>query len=227
MAAFFAIAGGAALAMCQWLVLFRAPVEESMGIVQKIFYLHLPLAWWALASFFVVFLASAVYLARRTPRWDHLARAAAELGLLLAVLALCTGVLWGRRAWGVWWTWDPRLSTTLVMCLAYAGYMAIRGLGMPRRRQALACAVLGIVAFLDVPLVFVSARIWRSIHPAVFAGGGLDADMAAVAGACVLSMGVFWAGLLAVRAAQLGQTCRLETIQRRKMARNMEESWTT
>ena len=171
--------GGAALAVCQWLIFFYAPVEAQLGLMQKVFYTHLPLAWWALISFLVVFVASIVYLIRRSPAADRVCAAAAEVGVLLAGLALVTGMIWARRSWGVWWTWDPRLTTTLVMWFIYAGYLVLRGLDLPPQRKRMICAVVGVVAFLDVPLVFLSARLWRSIHPAVFAskGGGLEPEM--------------------------------------------------
>jgi len=201
-----------ALASCQWLVYIYAPVERSMGLAQKIFYLHLPLAWWGLASFFVVFVASIAYLRSRRPWWDQLARAGAEAGLILAILALISGSVWARHSWGVWWTWDPRLTTTLVMCFVYAGYLALRGLELPEQRKSTICAVVGIVAFLDVPLVFVSARLWRSIHPAVFASkdGGLEPEMRLTVWACVASFGLLWLALTALRARQLALTARIE-----------------
>ena len=97
--------GGAALAVCQWLIFFYAPVEAQLGLMQKVFYTHLPLAWWALISFLVVFVASIVYLIRRSPAADRVCAAAAEVGVLLAGLALVTGMIWARRSWGVWWMW--------------------------------------------------------------------------------------------------------------------------
>ena len=157
-----ALLGGLAFACCQWLIYVYAPEEATLGLIQKIFYIHLPLAWWALISFFTVFLASIAYLLRRAPGADRLCAAAAEVGVLLSGLALVTGMLWARKSWGVWWTWDPRLTTTLIMWFVYAGYLVLRGLDLPPQRKSLVCAVVGVVAFLDVPLVFISARIWRS-----------------------------------------------------------------
>jgi heme exporter protein C len=146
--------------------------------------------------------------------WDHLARAGAEVGLLLATLALVSGSIWARHSWGVWWTWDPRLTTTLVMCFVYAGYLALRGLDLPQQRTSVICAVVGIVAFLDVPLVFVSARLWRSIHPAVFASkdGGLEPEMRLTILACVASFGLLWSVLTFLRARQLDAAARLDHV---------------
>ena len=132
----------------------------------------------------------------------------------LSGLALVTGMLWARKSWGVWWTWDPRLTTTLIMWFVYAGYLVLRGLDLPPQRKSLVCAVVGVVAFLDVPLVFISARIWRSIHPAVFAakGGGLEPEMKMTVIACVLSFGLLWAGLVWLRKRQLDLRARLDAL---------------
>lgn len=216
-----AFLGGASLAFCQWLIYMYAPVEAQMGLVQKIFYLHLPLSIWALASFFIVFLSSIAYLLRRNITWDHLAAAAAEIGLLLCGLGLITGMIWARKSWGVWWTWDPRLATTLVMWFIYAAYLLLRHMDMNPDSRRRVCAVVGIVAFLDAPLVFLSARVFRSIHPAVFAseGGGLEPEMKLTVLACVVSLGLLWASLLWMRAIQLGQQARLARIARELMER--------
>ncbi len=207
------ILGALSMATSQWFIFYYAPIEEHMGLVQKIFYIHLPVAWWALISFFVLFIASIAYLRTRLAKWDALAKASAEIGVLLTTLTLITGSIWGKHSWGVWWTWDPRLSTALIMWFIYAAYLLIQGLPMPAMRNANVRAVIGIVAFIDVPLVFFSARLWRSIHPAVFAsqGGGLDVDMKITLIICLISFGLIWAGLLVFRKKQLEQTHRLKT----------------
>jgi len=190
-----------ALAVGQWFIWSYAPLEETMGVVQKIFYIHMPLAWWALVSFFVVFCASIRHLITRSSGSDILAGAAAELGVLLSGLALVSGSIWGRAAWNVWWTWDPRLTTTLIMWFVYAGYLVLRGSPMGGERRAMVSAVLGVVAFLDVPLVFYSARIWRSVHPAVLAsqGGGLEPEMWHTVLANLVAFGLLWLTLLLAR----------------------------
>lgn len=219
-----ALVGGVFMAACQWLVHVYAPLETTMGVVQKIFYIHLPLAWWAFVSFLVVFGASIAYLRTRAARWDSLAAAAAEAGVLCSGLALVTGSLWARHSWGVWWTWDPRLTTTLIMWFVYAGYLILRALDLPPARRGMICAVLGIVAFIDVPLVFVSARLWRSIHPAVFAskGGGLDEAMKITVFCCVGAFGVIWAALVSFRKAQLDMDARLDGLSARALNREGE-----
>lgn len=209
-----ALLAGLGLALCQALIFFYAPTEATMGLMQKIFYTHLPLAWWSFASFMVTCLASIAYIRTRKNSWDTLAGAAAEVGMVCCSLALLTGSIWSRHSWGVWWTWDPRLTTTLIMWFVYAGYLVLRTLDMPRQRRGMMCAVVGIVAFLDVPLVFLSARLWRSIHPAVFAskGGGLDPDMRLTALCCVAIFGLFWAALLVLRTRQARFADNMDTM---------------
>jgi len=145
---------------------------------------------------------------------DALAGAAAEIGVALCTLALVTGSIWARHSWNVWWTWDPRLTTALVLWFLYAGYLVLRRMDLPEPRRAALCAVVGIVAFADVPLVFLSARLWRSIHPAVFAskGGGLEPEMLTALLVSLLSFGVFWAALLCVRTSQIRAGQRLDAL---------------
>ena len=190
------IAGGLALAASQWLVFVYAPIESTMGITQKIFYLHLPMAWWGLFSFFVVFIASIAFLFTKKSQWDALAEATGSVGLVLSVLALVTGMFWARRAWGVWWTWDARLTTTLVMCFVYAGYLLLRRLEMAPAKRSTIASVVGIIAFLDVPLVYFSARQWSYIHPPSIA---LEPEMKLTLMACIAAFGLLWLPLVALR----------------------------
>lgn len=193
-----------AFVAAQYLIWFYAPIEASMGVVQKIFYMHMPMAVWSMVAFAVVFVASILYLVRRDPAWDRLAGACAEVGVLYSGLALLTGMLWARPIWNVWWTWDPRLTTTLVMWFIYAAYLVLRASDMGPQRKRLVCAVLGVAAFLDVPLVFVSARYWRSIHPAVLGaqGGGLEPEMLTTLAAGVAAFGLLAVILVRLRTVQ-------------------------
>lgn len=214
MTSLLAAAAAVALAVAQWFIWVHAPIEETMGVVQKIFYIHLPMAWWAMMSFLVVFGASVMVVWRGQSRWDRLAGAACEAGVLFSGLALITGSLWGKPIWNVWWTWDPRLTTTLIMWFVYAAYLILRQAEVGGEKGPVVRAVLGIVAFLDVPLVFYSARKWRSIHPTVFGsqGGGLDADMLLTLVVSIAAVGLFWAALLALRTRQLGQAASIRNI---------------
>lgn len=217
-----ALAFAAASILAQYLIWFHAPVEESMGVVQKIFYTHMPLAWWSTVSFFVNFVASILYLAKRRDAYSRLAGAAAELGVLFSGLALITGMCWARPIWNVWWTWDPRLTTTLVMWFVYAAYLLLRASDVGGQRQDTVLAVLGVVAFLDVPLVFISARYWRSIHPSVLGsqGGGMEPEMWLAVVANLVAMGLFWLALLAFRTRQLGAGAAVTALMRHGSIRN-------
>ena len=199
-----AAAGGPAMALGQKLA-SRAPVETVMGPPQKILYCHVPLAWWSLASFALAAVAGAFYLRTRRPFWDHLGLAAVESGMVLAGLALATGMIWARYAWGVWWTGDPRLATFLVLLFMYAGCMLLRGAshesGPERERRASLAACLSIVACLNVPLVFLSTRLLRSAHPVILGrqGGGLEPEMLLALLGCLAAMGLVWLGCLLLR----------------------------
>ena len=156
--------------------MFAAPTEATMGDVQRIFYYHLPHAWVAFLLFFTNFLASIWYLVRRTERSDALAMASAEVGVVFCTVVLVTGPLWARPVWGIWWTWDARLTTTLVLWLIYVSYLLLRRFAAGPQMQTLA-AVLGIFGALDVPIVYMSNRWWRTQHPAPVFGGGPDSGI--------------------------------------------------
>jgi heme exporter protein C len=142
------------------------PTEASMGPIQKIFYLHLPVAISTFLACMVCFIASIGYLTQRTSFWDDLAAAAARVAVQLCAVVLITGMIWGRSAWGQWWTWSPRLTFSLVLFLLYVVYLMVRMSVESSQRRATIAAVYSIIAFLDVPLVWLSARLMPDIHPA-------------------------------------------------------------
>jgi heme exporter protein C len=172
--------------------LFIAPDEKTMHLVQRIFYFHLPSWMTSFTAFFIVFISNIAYLLTRRPRWDWLAVAGAEVGVVCCTIGLITGPLWARPVWGIWWTWDARLTTTFILWLLYVAYLLLRGLLEDPGRKATLSAVFGIFAFLDVPLVYMSNRLWRTQHPQpVIAGGqgsGLDPLMGKVLLLCVIAM---------------------------------------
>jgi heme exporter protein C len=146
-----------------------APVESTMGPVQKIFYLHLPVAISTFLAAFTVFIASIGYLWQRKTMWDDLAVAAGKVTVLFCSVVLLTGMIWGKSAWGQWWTWSPRLTFSLILLLIYVVYLMIRPAIESPQRRATISAVYGLAAFLDVPLVYVSAKMMRDIHPSSIA----------------------------------------------------------
>ena len=155
----------AAFAGCVALLVWYTPTEQTMGSVQKIFYIHLPVAICTFAAAFVVFVAGIGYVMQRHAWWDDLGAAAGKVTALFCAIVLLTGMIWGKSAWGQWWTWSPRLTFSLVLFLLYAVYLMIRPSIESPQRRAVVCAVYGIAAFLDVPLVYLSVKLMPDIHP--------------------------------------------------------------
>jgi heme exporter protein C len=144
--------------------LFRAPREEFMGDVQRIMYVHVPTAWNALLALTFGFGCAIAYLLRGDAAWDARLEASLEVGVVLGALLCFQGAIWAKPTWGVWWDWDPRLTTTAVMVFAYAGILALRSFVDDPGRRAVWSAVATIVAYADVPIVYFSVRWWNSLH---------------------------------------------------------------
>jgi len=144
--------------------LVKAPPDAYQGDSQRIMYLHIPSILTAYLSFFLVFLGSCLYLWKREKRDDNLAHAAAEIGVLFTALTIIEGSIWGRPTWGVWWTWDARLTLTAILLLIFIGYLMLRALVEDESRAASSAAILGIIGFLDIPLIHMSVYWWRTLH---------------------------------------------------------------
>jgi heme exporter protein C len=153
-----------------WAALIYAPMDTLTGNVQRIVYFHVPVAWVSFLAFFIVFVASIAYLVdrRRAVRWDRLAWACAEVGVVFTTLTLISGSLWGRPIWGTWWQWDARLTTTLILWFIYVGYLVMRSYMGRSDSGARAAAVVGIIGFIDVPIVYESVNWWNTLHPSEF-----------------------------------------------------------
>lgn len=160
-----ALTGLALVVVLHWMVFFWVNTEVTMGIVQRIFYIHVPAFWVAFVAIAIAALCSAIYLWLRDERLDMLAVAAAEGGMLLTTVGLITGSLWGKIAWGTYWTWDMRLTLTLLLWFIYLGYFMVRGATQDPERRARLAAVVAIVGALDLPLIHVSVLWFRSLHP--------------------------------------------------------------
>ncbi len=156
----------AAMLIALYLAIVDSPTERIQGIHHKIFYIHVPSALVAYLSIGLVAVGSIMYIWKRTPNWDRLAHASAEIGVILTTLTLVTGSLWGRPVWGAWWSWsDARLVTTLVMWLVYVAYLMVRSLGERTSGTARAAAVIGILGFVNVPITYFSVYLWTFLHP--------------------------------------------------------------
>ena len=154
-----------------YLSILYAPREEIMGDVQRVFYFHVAAGWTGALSFLVAALSGVLFLIRRERRWDRVALASVEIGVVFTFINIVSGSIWARPTWNTWWTWDPRLVTATIMELIYLAYIMLReGVEDPDRRARFA-AVYSILGFLSVPLTFLSIRIFRSIHPVVFGSG--------------------------------------------------------
>jgi heme exporter protein C len=178
-------------------LILEAPIEQKMGFVQKIFYFHVPCAIMLFLSTFVCAGGSIAYLFKGSERGDRLALAAAELSVLFGVCVLTSGPLWGRKAWGVWWQWDARLTSSLLLFLMMIAYLLARRYGGPAGRKL--AAALGLFAAIDVPLVYKSVDIWRTVHPKTTVVMTLDSRMRLAFWSAFLLITLVWALLLTVR----------------------------
>jgi heme exporter protein C len=202
------ILGGAAILLViasAYAAFFIAPEERTMGLIQRIFYFHVSSAWAGFTAFFLCFIGNLLYVWKRDQKYDWLAVSGAEVGLAFTTVVLITGPIWAHPVWGIWWTWDARLTSTFVLWLLYVSYLLLRSLVDEPDRRALLSSLFGIFAFLDVPLVFGAIRWWRTQHPQpVIMGGqgsGLDPTMKSVFFFSALAMHVFMLFLVAERYA--------------------------
>lgn len=195
------------MAVAIYMVFVYVPTDSAQGIIQRIFYFHVPIAMMTYASVGAVALGSAAYLWKRSQTADRIARAGAELALLFCTLVLITGPIWAKPIWGTWWTWDARLTTTLILWLIFAAYLMLRSVsgGEEGARYA---AILGLVGAIDVPIINRSVFWWRTIHPAVIqnrgGGSGLtDPQMRLTFEVCTVAFILLFAWLLWVRQRHL------------------------
>lgn len=170
------------MALTLYLIFFWVPTELNLGVSQRIFYFHIPLAWLGMVSILVVAYASAMHLITRKEKWDSLAYAAAELGVLFITLLLVTGIVWNKPTWGRWWTWDARLTTTLILWFIYVGYLMLRAYGPKGSQGARYGAVVALIGAIDTPIIYMATVWWRTQHPDMNIGpladeGSLDPRM--------------------------------------------------
>jgi heme exporter protein C len=195
------IATALSILLALYMVFVYVQTERVMGIVQRIFYFHLSSAWVGFLAFFVAFATGLGYLLRRGLQWDRLGVSSIEIGLLFATIALVTGSIWARPTWNTWWTWDPRLTTTLVMWLYYVAVLLLRSMVESEELRARFGAILSIVGFVNVPVVFAAIRLWRTIHPVLFSSEGfsLEPDMLLTLLLSLFSFTLLYVSLLATR----------------------------
>ena len=204
----FAILTAILLSFALYEALIGAPTEQTMGNVQRIFYYHVSSAWTAFLLFLMNFVASIVYLIRRSAKADIVALVTAEVGVVFCSVVLVTGPIWARPVWGIWWTWDLRLTLTLVLWLIYVSYLMLRRFSSSGQTPLLA-AVLSVFGALDVPLVYFSIWYFRTQHPQPVIGGGgsIDPRMLHV-------LLINWAAFLCFAAMVCWSRYRVERLQR-------------
>lgn len=200
-----------------YLVFLYAPVEQMQGLVQKIFYFHVSAAFTMFVAFGIVCIASILYLWKHAAWWDAVALSAAEIGVLFCTLVLITGPIWARPIWGTWWSWDPTLTLTLVLWLIYVAYLMLRMETMDPARARFA-AILGIVGFVDVPLIRWSVEKWRTLHPkpvVIQTGGstGLPPEMLLTFVVCLLAFLYLFFFLLRERVSVVHSRYTLEVLR--------------
>jgi heme exporter protein C len=199
------------------LAFWYAPTDTStMGFSQKIFYFHTPIAESALVAYAVAFVAGVLYLRRQDAKYDRLGEAAVRLGLLFSVMVMGTGMIWGKAAWGVWWAWEPRLTTFLIACVLYAAYFVLRWSTDEESRRATYSAVFAIIAFVDVPITFFATRyLPAGLHPAVItsSGSGMDARMLFTFLICMAGMTLLLVAMLRLELAHAALRAEVQDLK--------------
>ncbi|GBD26088.1 Heme exporter protein C [bacterium HR30] len=214
-----AAAAGAAMVLALGAIFLFVPTDRVQGVVQRIFYFHVPLAIVTFVAFGFTAVASALYLWRNDPKWDRRAYASAELGVLYCTLVLVTGPIWAKPIWGTWWTWDARLTTTLILWLIYIAYLMLRNLTTDPEQGARFAAILGVVGALDIPIINRSVYWWRTIHPAVLVtregGTGLtDPRMQLTLLVAFVALLVLFLWLLKLRSSQAELEAQIGAVER-------------
>jgi heme exporter protein C len=196
------------LAAGSYAALVYAPTEATMGLIQRIFYFHIASGWTFFVAFFIVFVGSVAFLRTRNPKWDWLSVASAEVGVAFVTVVLVTGPIWAKPVWGIWWTWDARLTSTFMLWVLFVSYLVLRTLVDDPERRGVVSAVFGIFACLDVPMVYFSIWWFRTQHPQPVIGGGgsLDPRMWWAAMVC-------WAAMLGVMILLIRVRYRLEAMR--------------
>lgn len=203
------------MVLALYMALIEAPRERTMGDLQRIFYFHVAAAIAGMTAFAVNFFSCLMYLVRRKRWWDNLALSAAEIGVMFLSMVLVTGPIWAKPVWFVWWTWSPRLTLSLVLCLLYVAYILIRNYIEDPEKKALVSAVFGIVAFADTPLVWFSIRWWRDIHPSpMLETGGLAPSMRPAFFICMIAFQILLVFLLRRRFYLESVRSEMESLER-------------
>ncbi len=204
------------MAVAQYFIFIYAPTEREMGIVQRIFYLMVPLGWLTMLSFIVTAIGSILYLMKKTQRWDILAISSAEIGIIFTTMAMATGAIWAKPVWGVWWDWGtPRLTSTFILWFIYLAYFLVRNLATEEYRGAAFAAVVAIVGLADIPIIILSISLWQGLHPPalIFQEGGLDPKMGQALMVSIIAFTVLYVALLLLRVSMRHNEAELRKLK--------------
>ncbi len=201
-----------------FMVIFYAPIEVNMGLVQKVFYFHMSAAWVGMLAFLMAAVFGILYLVHKDLKWDRLLASSVEIGLLFTVICILSGMIWARPIWNTWWTWDPRLTTVTIMAFTYIAFILLRRSMDEPSKRAQFSAIYAIIGFVTVPLTFFSARLLRTIHPIIFGSGGVDMNLnQPMLTTMFISLGAF----TVMYAALLLQRARLMQVEETLMQLNL------
>ena len=214
------VAAAATMAVTLYLIFFWVPTDANLGVSQRIMYFHVPVAMLGLLSIVVVAAASAMHLVTRREEWDGLAYSAAEVGVLLTSLGIVTGAMWAKPTWGTWWTWDPKLTLTLVLWFIYVGYIMLRAYGPKGSQGARYGAVVALIGAIDAPIIYYAANLWRSTHPTLVVGpaaesGAMDSRMALTLLVSIAAFGLLYVYVLVERYALRRSEAAADELYRR------------
>ncbi|MCE2457367.1 MAG: cytochrome c biogenesis protein CcsA [Dehalococcoidia bacterium] len=203
------------MALTLYLVYMWVPTELNLGVSQRIFYFHVPLGWIGMVSIMVVAVASIMHLATGRQKWDDLAYSTAEIGIIFASLILVTGAIWGKPVWGVWWTWDAKLTTTLVLWFIYVGYLMVRAYGPAGTQGKRFASVIALIGAIDAPIIYKATDWWRSAHPERNVPSDLNEKMLLTLMVSVLAFTVLYVYLLMERYSLRRSESDLDEIHQR------------
>ena len=203
------------MALTLYLVYMWVPTEQNLGVSQRIFYFHVPLGWIGMISIMVVAVASIMHLVTGRQKWDDLAYSTAEIGIIFASLILVTGAIWGKPVWGVWWTWDAKLTTTLVLWFIYVGYLMVRAYGPAGTQGKRFASVIALIGAIDAPIIYKATDWWRSAHPERNVPSDLNEKMLLTLMVSVLAFTVLYVYLLMERYSLRRSESDLDEIHQR------------
>ena len=209
------VASALAMGITLYMVFMWVPSEQNLGVSQRIFYFHVPLGWIGMVSIVIVAFASVMHLWTGGRRWDDLAYSTAEIGVIYATLILVTGSIWAKPVWGVWWAWDPKLTTTLILWFIYVGYLMIRVYGPAGTQGKRFASVIALIGAIDAPIIYKATDWWRTAHPDNNIPSDLNGQMLLTLLASVIAFTILYSYTLAERYALRKSESDLDELHQR------------